>query len=253
MKKNWWLWIILLVCVGCAPQDKCHELTNFAHPLHVLFLGNSYTYVNDLPGTFSKLACSGGYKVETSMHAEGGWTLENHLASQQSLDLIKQQKWDIVVLQEQSEIPALETNRLQNMYPAARRLVDNIRKTGAQPMFFLTFGHRDGLPYNGMPTYNDMQNQLIIGYTGISLELGVPIIPVGKGWAIARRQANPLNLWQDDGSHPNEKGTYLAACVFYASIFHKSPEGLTFMNGLSQEDVNRIQSIAASSVVNQTQ
>ena len=71
MKKYWFLMIIglCLLTVACTPQDKCHWLNNNSPTTHILFLGNSYTYVNDLPNTFSKLACSGGYKVETAMHA----------------------------------------------------------------------------------------------------------------------------------------------------------------------------------------
>jgi hypothetical protein len=112
----------------------------------VLFIGNSYTYVNDLPGTFAVLAKAGGHPIHTGMVAPGGWTLAEHLNSPQALSALQSSKWDFVVLQEQSEIPAMETARWRDMYPAARALVEKIRQTGAQPVFFLTWAHRDGLP-----------------------------------------------------------------------------------------------------------
>lgn len=59
-----------------------------------------------------------------------------------------------------------------------------------------------------------MQAQLEDGYGQIAQELDAPVAPVGTAWSTAL-QANPrLSLWQDDGSHPSEQGTYLAACVF---------------------------------------
>ena len=116
-------------------------------------------------------------------------------------------------------------------------------------MFLLTWAHRDGLPFNGMPNYADMQNQLIIGYTGISLELGVPVIPVGKAWEKELGQPKVLDLWQGDGSHPNEQGTYLAASVMYASLFNQTPEGLAYWSSLSGDAAQSLQRVAADTVL----
>jgi hypothetical protein len=115
MKKIWLGWVILLLACACSPADRCNWPPNNGSTQHILFIGNSYTSVNDLPGTFVRLACSDGHKVETAMSAEGGWKLADHAASSKTLDLIKRQKWDWVILQEQSEIPAVNDWRLQYM------------------------------------------------------------------------------------------------------------------------------------------
>ena len=241
---------LLLACVlitslcACSPDEKCNTAAVTAH---ILFIGNSYTYVNDLPGMFTHLACSGGYKVVTGMSATGGWRLADHASSSQSLDSITQQKWDIVVLQEQSEIPAIDFDRTNMMYPAARALVAEIRGTGAQPLLFLTWGHRDGLPDSGMATYQAMQAQLDIGYQGIAQELGGTLVPVGDVWYQAQTMVPPIDLWQSDGSHPNAAGTYLAACVFYMTLFQHSPQGLAYRDGLSQATAQALQTIAEGS------
>jgi len=248
MKPYLLVGMILLTFCSCSPEAKCNGIQNTASPLHILFIGNSYTFTNDLPSMFAKLACAGGQKVETAMAAEGGWTLADHAASSQTLEKLKQQKWDVVILQEQSEIPALEYYRTQSMYPAARLLVSEIKAVDAQAMFFMTWGYRDGLPSAGLQTYNDMQAQLYVGYVGIAKELGVAVAPVGNAWFKGRNQSSPLDLWQDDGSHPNEKGTYLTACVFFAVIFHQSPQGLPYRAGLSQETAQTLQALAVDSV-----
>lgn len=215
----------------------------------ILFIGNSYTYVNDLPAMFAELARAGGHKVVTGMVAEGGWTLANHVQSSETLGKLKSSKWDFVVLQEQSEIPASEQSRTDSMYPAARVLVWQVESVSAIPLFFQTWAHRDGWPENGLPDYKSMQVQIDQGYQGISQELHVGIAPVGYAWSIVRGVDPEMDLWQDDGSHPTEQGTYLAACVFYAAIFRQSPEGLTFLGQLPNETAQELQMIAASAVL----
>jgi hypothetical protein len=240
--------VLILAASGCAPEDNCHSLQNTGPIMRVLFIGNSYTYVNDLPGMFTKLACSGGYKVETGMAAQGGWTLAQHNDSSQTLDQIQLKKWNIIVLQEQSEIPAIQSSRIQTMYPAVRQLVQRIRTSGAQPLLFMTWGHKDGDATYGLATYYDMQAQLSAGYTGIAQELNVPVVPVGTAWLKGVTQTNPLNLWQSDGSHPTEQGTYLAACVFYAAIFHQSPVGLGYLGGVDPVTAQTLQTLAAETL-----
>jgi hypothetical protein len=245
MKRWLILCILLLVNCGCSPTSSCG---NDSACSRILFIGNSYTYVNDLPGTFTELAKSGGYKVETGMAAQGGWTLSDHVNSSGTLEQIKSQKWNFVVLQEQSQIPASEQVRTALMYPAARTLVGKIKETGAEPVLFITWAHRDGWPEYRMP-YESMQHLINSGYLTLGQELDVRMAPVGYAWFNMWRQNSQLNLWQEDGSHPNKQGTYLAACVFYAVIYHKTPEGLTYAGNLPKEDALLLQKVAADTVL----
>ena len=241
--------ILFLALCGCSLTTKCGDSQDTSCT-RVLFIGNSYTFVNDLPNMFAKLARSGGNKVEVGMSAQGGWTLSEHLQSAETLHLLNSEKWKFVVLQEQSQIPSVASARTQAMYPAARELVQKIKEIGATPIFFVTWAHRDGWPERGMKDYESMQAQINYGYTEIAQELNAPIAPVGAAWQVAVQQHPDLILWQEDGSHPTESGTYLAACVFYAVIFHESPKELTYRAGLSREHARDFQSIASSTVLN---
>ena len=98
--------------------------------MRVLFIGNSYTSVNDLPDTFADLAWAGGHRVQTEALDEGGWTLQQHVAAPETAATLASEHWDVVVLQEQSEIPSLAVDRTQMMYPAATKLVAEIRGPG---------------------------------------------------------------------------------------------------------------------------
>ena len=135
------------------------------------------------------------------------------------------------------------------MFPAARRLVAMVRQAGARPMFFITWAHRDGWPQDGLVDYSSMQSAIDDGYVAIAGEQHAAVAPVGYAWqTLLGEEASP-GLWQDDGSHPTEKGTYLAACVFYAAIFRESPHGLSYHGGLSSPDASTLQQVAAVTVL----
>jgi hypothetical protein len=211
--------------------------------VRVLFLGNSYTYVNDLPAVFRDLARGGGRNVETGMVAAGGETLADHAASAESAAAIEGSPWQFVVLQEQSQVPSIESARVNQMYPAARSLVGVIRTAGATPILFQTWAHRDGWPDRGL-NYAAMQAAIDDGYATIGGELGVAVAPAGQAWQATLREDPMIALWQADGSHPSLAGTYLAACVLYVRIFDASPVGIPLTEGLAPDVAGRLQVIA---------
>src|SRR5512140_446441 len=112
IKRTIAAFIFLVIFTSCTAQPNCSNLQNHETCTRVLFIGNSYTYVNDLPGTFAGLARAGGHKVETGMAAEGGWTLADHVQSTQTMNLLNSENWDYAVLQEQSQIPSVAQSRL---------------------------------------------------------------------------------------------------------------------------------------------
>ncbi len=229
---------------GCLTSQRTGDCTR------VLFLGNSYTSVNDLPVTFANLAWSGGHRVETAMQAPGGWGLSDHALSQDTPPELASKLWDIVVLQEQSQIPSVESFRQSQMYPAARDLVGMIRAANAKPIFFVTWARQGGWPEYRMPDYASMQSSIDDGYTFIARELQAALAPVGLAWMARLTESLDPDLWQDDGSHPSIAGTYLAACVFYARIFGQSPVGLTFSSGLDAKVASQLQQVAFTTVLN---
>ena len=212
----------------------------------ILFLGNSYSFVNNFRNTFAELAKAGGHKVVTDWAVAR--TFADHVASTATRNMLTSSEWDFVVLQEQTQIPSIEQFRTELMYPAARELVQKISVSGASPMFFQASAGRHGWPENGLNGYESMQLQINQGYLKIAQELNVPIAPVGQACLNARRIDPQLDLWQDD-RHPNQQGSYLAACVFYAAIFHESPEGLNYFAYLSDETAQVLQMIAAETVL----
>jgi hypothetical protein len=241
--------LLVGVPVACSPAAAAACSSAQETCTRILFIGNSYTYVNDLPAMVAELSRAGGHHVETGMAAEGGLTLADHVKSSATQAKLGSAKWDLVVLQEQSQVPAVAQFRTDQMYPAARELARSIRVAGARPMLFLTWAHRDGWPENGLPDYARMQAEIDQGYEALGEQVGAPVVPVGIAWSTVVSQNARPDLWQDDGTHPTVAGTYLAACVFYAAIFHQSPVGLAWDAGLAGETTASLQQVAADTVL----
>ena len=244
------LCIGLVVAAGCgaAAAPTCASGSGAGSCTRVLFIGNSYTYVNDLPATFARLAQSGSHSVETGMVANGGETLAQHAASSDDSTRIASQGWSYVVLQEQSDTPAYSSSS-SSMFSPAKLLADQAIRVGAVPLLFMTWAHKDGETGAGLSSYQGAQEAVDRTYLSLSGELGVPVAPVGYTWLHVYQDHSDIGLWQDDNSHPTAAGTYLAACVFYATIFRQSPYGLSFEDGLSDSEARILQDEAGRHVL----
>lgn len=223
-------------------------------PLKVLFIGNSYTSVNNLPGVLAGLAdAAGGRKIETDRHLFGGCTFERHVKEKKAIEKIKSKKWDVVVLQEQSLMPVIAP---QQTLKYARILAAEIKQQGAKPVFYLTWARQhipemqtgadpDESPAYAKAMYNvsgaskyaeldawvqgsqaGLRSGLNGTYFTAAKETNATVAPVGIVWKNALAADPDLVLHQRDKSHPSQAGTYLAACVFYATLLKKSPVGL---------------------------
>jgi len=212
-------------------------------------IGRLFMFMNDLPNTFAELARSSGYEVNVDSSAKGGYTLEKHAADSDTLKIIDSAGWDYVVLQENSNIPRMESERRERMYPAARALDERIRNSGAQTILLMTWGSPDTLAERGLDGFASEQEQVSAGFLTIAKELDALVAPVGIAWAKSLMQRPELELWQHDDVHASRSGTYLVACVFYAVIYQQSPKGLSYGAGLSEDTARFLQSIATETVL----
>jgi hypothetical protein len=248
--RNGLLVLISAILVGSALFGAIRYLDGSCSLLdrtpctRILFVGNSYTYVNDLPTVFRNLARAAGQNVATGEVANGGETLAQHVSSGDAPGAIDGSRWQFVVLQEQSEIPAVEALRQAEFYPATRSLVSTIRAAGATPVLFETWAHRMGWSDYGLDE-PAMQAAINQGYGTIGSQLGVVVAPAGQAWQLALKLDPGVALWQDDGSHPTLAGTYLAACVLYTRVFGRSPLGINDAEGLPAALVMTLQQAAS--------
>lgn len=223
--------------------------------VNILFLGNSYTAVNNLPQLVAKIAESNGKNVYYASSTPGGHLLLQHAENSTSLNLIKEGNWDYVVLQEQSQLPTIEYYR-SYMEKGWQMLRDTTMKYNedAQMIGYMTWGRRYGgqqCANYGEGTYcsvafedfNHMQDTLASAYNSCADKFGSMIAPVGLAWKYVLGDSD-LVLHSGDNSHPSIHGSYLAACVFYTLIFEESPEGLWFPEEIGDKDATYLQKAA---------
>jgi hypothetical protein len=192
--------------------------------LNVLFIGDSYTFFNNLGDVLTGIAngLQAGPAIRSELAVAGGMPLGWHLSNGPAMSLLRDTRWDHVVLQEHSLFGGLVIQGKRRFAPtrlfheSARVMVGRIREQKAMPVFMMTWATR------GWP---DEEPVLTSAYLDIGRELNAPVAAVGSAFALAQRQGIATDLLAPDGGHPSPGGSYLAACVIYATITGRSPKG----------------------------
>ncbi len=231
-----------LLCLSiwiCGLQSSAEA----ADSIRVLFVGNSYT--GQIRGTLLKM-------VEDSSNRDsvfefitpGGCTLERHLGTEETVARINEGNWDYVVLQDQSQTPALPGTPGDSFQQSVDEFSKIIRHSGAEPILYMTWGRRDGDKQNSnlFPDFTVMQDKLTAAYEKAAKRNRVKVAPVGEVWEAVRDRNRELGseLYKDDGSHPSVKGACLASCVFMRTLFADSLIATKPVKGVSVEEFNVI-------------
>jgi hypothetical protein len=181
----------------------------------VLFIGNSYTYVNDLPGIVQALADSaGGVRIAVETVAEPDFALVDHLATGVAQREIAKGGWAFVVLQQGPS--SVELNR-DTLRLAAKAFASLINQTGGKPALFSawpTSSRRVDFP------------RAIESYRLAATDVDGVFLPVASAWLAAWEKDPNLPLYAPDGLHASVLGSYLSALVIYARLLEKPVVGL---------------------------
>lgn len=224
----------------------------------ILFIGNSYTSVNDLPTTLKNLALSMGDTLEMDSNTPGGMTFNAHTNDATTLAKIQLGGWDYVVLQAQSQEPSFDPSQVAvDTYPYAKKLdsLVHVSNPCAETIFYMTWGRKNGdasncAVYPPICTYNGMQQRLRESYLEMAMNNNATCAPAGVAWKKVRDTYPLIELYNADESHPSVGGTYLVACTFYSSLYHRSSVGSTYIpSGLLATDATNLQTIGSNTVL----
>ncbi len=241
---------------GCSRSGASHGVDagpSDAGPsdLRVLFVGNSYTYVNDLPAMLAQIAATAGTPpaITTDEVVQGGATLEEHWDNGIAQEKIEEGTWTHVVLQGQSVEPLPFFAGTFSTY--AQMFDDLIVHAGARPTLFVTWARADGdsIYAPGAETFvnaDHMQDELTNAYADVAGRSPEAMLAcVGEAFRRARAQYPDIVLQQADLSHPTVAGTYLAACTFYVALTgNPVPASSMVPTGLDTEDASRLRELA---------
>jgi hypothetical protein len=236
------------------PKPKV--VTTPINPHNALFVGNSFSFFND--GIHNHLG--------SLIRSQGAWQRGKHRYRLQTLsgarmhehesiieDVVDAKEWPTVVLQGHSNEP-IDAKRAEQFIMSTAQYVNTLRRNDIQPILFMTWA------YENEP---EMINDLARTYIALANRLDVQVVPVGIAFHNAMQQAPSISLYtadvlganekreityRKDIKHPSRAGTYLAACVFYAALYQKSPVGIPYIADLGPQEAEQLQTIAWNTV-----
>lgn len=222
-------------------------------PKRVLFVGNSYMYYNDsLHNHVRRMVYAADPAAEKAIKYKSATIGGAPLAQQDVKGLLVpgrlgiKQPFDVVILQGNSAAALTDAGR-KSFREKVIEFNAEITKSGAKTALYMT--HAYVKP--NKKASPDMIRKVEDLYVSVGNEVGAYVIPVGLAFEEAYRERPDLQLQQSyDGSHPTLIGTYLAACVVYASLYGKSPVGnpYDYFGKVDKESAEFLQRVADKTV-----
>ena len=137
---------------------------------NALFIGNSFTARNDLPGLVAQLAAARGKSLQHRLISAGGASLRTHWNAGEALKAIQRGRYDFVILQEQSTLPIKNASR---MHENVRLFDEAIKAAGSATVLYMTWARRHA---------PETQDAISDAYNSIGRELSASVVPVGVVW-----------------------------------------------------------------------
>jgi len=204
---------VLAACLSAGTSEP--QLSGTGAP--ILFIGNSLTYVNDVPGIVQALAASRGDSLAVETVAFPDFALIDHwnegTGHGTARGEIASGKWQFVVLQQGPSSVSVNRDTLRL---STKLFAPGIAQSGGVAALFSVW-----------PTSDRLQDfpAAIQSYTLAASDVGGVLLPVASAWQAAW-QRNPTLALYSDGLHASTSGSYLSAHAIYAVLVHKTPIGL---------------------------
>jgi hypothetical protein len=176
---------------------------------HVLFAGNSLTYVGNLPAVFSALARTNGHAVDSYMVVAPGGTLAERVADGSVTRALKQCRCTALVLQERGGdlFGSFGADAMAQSKHAIAALTEAGRASGASIVL--------------LGTYNSpsVSHHLVVMEGTAAQAAGIPYIAISERlWRL--HKAYPSLEWlRKAGGHPGKALTLLDAILLYKQMY----------------------------------
>ena len=244
----------LIISICCSKRVTASDTTR------VLFIGNSFTYVNMVPDIVKGMAQQGNIGMTYAMHAPGGATVGDlaqgayaHMENPAVFDLIRQGNWDYVVLQDNQGRFLYNYgvfNPNSRTIEGHKRIMDSTHHYNpcAVMIWFSGWAFKNGAPPYGN-TGIELIDRIDANYQFMNDSLDQIIAPIGAAWKKSTLASPGVDLWDADEAHASLNGSYLTAAVLFCTIFKKDPVPLAFNSGLTATQAVEFRRIAYETVI----
>ena len=225
--------IFIMILSGSIGYCQQNYSIDKSDTCKILFIGNSFTGYNDMPGIVRELAITSKKSIFEDCFLRYGKCLYDISQMSQVKKQIKQQKWDYVVLQDgphnaaypdsyQSLIPYAPYSPL----PLTLKIIRDMALANCEStriVYFMPWAFKDGITWimGQTDTYQEMQKKIYNNAIKFADELKLIIAPIGWAWYRVIQERPEIDQFNPDWSHASQEGSYLAACVFYVTFFQE--------------------------------
>ncbi|MDX2445436.1 MAG: PKD domain-containing protein [Bacteroidales bacterium] len=242
MKKTVILLLVILNPILCSAQDTTR----------VLFVGNSITYFNNMPFTFEEIANSLDETTKVTMFAMGGTGFVDHAVNPLVFDLFRQGNWDFIVLQPGTYEALGESYPIEQTLFRAHILVDSIYRYNpcTKVLYYEVPWGVFGDTHDDLINYNNSMKIILHNLEFLSDSTQLFFAPVGEAFMTSYNIDQDVSLWNSyTDIHPNPRGSYLAACIFYVTMFQKPSLGSTVLSTITAGEAADFQELADNIVL----
>lgn len=219
-----------------------NDIPNNTAPIEdfeILFIGNSHSSSNNLPGIVSQLIEAGMAEKKANANRAPGWGfLSDRIDDGVTQKTIDGRAWTHIILQAQKYSTS---GRYHYPTSAAEEFIRRSKNKNATPILFPEW-----------PRRGNFEEGMRIHLLHLSIAATEPacVAPIGLTWDLAIERYPNINLHAPDGNHSNLKGALLAAYVFYETITTQKASGLSYVESIdvSREEQKILREIASETI-----
>jgi len=240
---RWTCAMLILACAACGGGGAGSAASQPAPgasdaDINLLFMGNSHTLVNDVPGMVGEMVrAARPARTVAAVTAPGSLFLGERADDAPTLDLMRSRHWDFIVLQAQEY-----SSSGQFTYPTdgAEALVRMANDLHAVPILFPEW------PRLGI----DESQRIYALHVSIAQKQAACVAPIPQAFDLAKVRTPDIVLHAADGNHSSPAGAFLASLVIANTITLFPPDRLAYLPSIPVDAATqeRLRTVAAESL-----
>lgn len=216
-RHRWMLSLAVPILAACSSISVTAPKFDDDADVKILFVGNSLTYVHDVPGLVRQLAAHDDLSVSTATIAYPDFALEDHW-NNGIADEIRRLRADIVVMQQG---PSSLVDNRAHLVHWSQQLAAVVREAGGEPALYMVWPDA-----TRRFAFADVETS----YAQAAQAVGGRLLPAGTTWLRAWDEDSELPLYAGDGLHASYLGALAAAQTIYAGLFDVDASSINALN-----------------------
>ena len=250
---------LIVTCLLISALGACRDET----PKQVLFIGNSLTYYHDMPLMLQAMLDEKDIKINIHQSTFPGVSLSDHLTKPQTLEKLRSQNWDFVILQEATVRVLIPEVREYNFVPTILKLDSLAKLKKGQTILYQSYPISIYPKKYCYPSFlikpeipetkycsDSIRNSgeefeiIQVSFKQVSKRIQCEIALVGLCFELCKKKYPELSLFEStEDTHPSILGSYLIACVFFRQLTGEKTADVKYSGTLTQIDRSKINEI----------